>query len=349
MLLSLLGSLGWVLYNPFPLGQDGLAYDNGYGVRWENGSTPFNLSSVVWRWGASESLDTGVGLQRGITWALSPAFCPTVLAFFPEDSIGFTLTCDDLRAAIASAFNTWAMNNDMLSFDDVTDDCAVDGAVSSITGNCALAEVWIETFDNTHPDVAAGIVLPNAAAYLLPELVSRDSSPMTTTGQHLPVGLGMRRADLRLSTEVCWYLDATFCSTFNQAKGGDVRNARSERHALCRSPAAVRPLPPPYPAPIASCPSALSPSPSPPLPPFPSRPSLLLTRSRPRRQSGNSGSADSLALLVRLGFVLIAVVASLYVASVFFRGLLACCGYEAWSNPYDIARKRCVSACVTCV
>ena len=84
-----------------------------------------------------------------------------------------------------------------------------EGALNA-AGVCPFAEVWIEPTDMSEN--------PGAAAYLKPDLSDYDRTPYTTTGRVLPTGLGMRRADLRVSTTTCWYLDATFCQNFNQMK-----------------------------------------------------------------------------------------------------------------------------------
>ena len=178
----------------------------------------YDLGQRVFRWSAAATADRRSGLQGGISWALHPDFCDRMLWLFPEDgwrrggidgAFSF-LGCTDLRAAVAQAFDTWATNHPQISFFDATDDCALAGATSN--GTCAAAEVLISTSE------VVSIITDDQAAYVQPAIDDVDWTPQTTAGVTIS-GVGVRRADLTVSTRYCWYLDATFCQIFNGQKG----------------------------------------------------------------------------------------------------------------------------------
>ena len=113
---------GWVLFYPV-LHTPGLeeTYELN-GEVWVDATSSFSLDQVVLRWSLPSSAYVTDALGSGITWALHPSFCARMLPHFPEEDSSFRLflTCDALRATIASAFDTWAANHPRLNFKDVT-------------------------------------------------------------------------------------------------------------------------------------------------------------------------------------------------------------------------------------
>ena len=209
-------AVGWALYSPYEGGTTGGGYKlNGVGVPW---STPasFNLSGAVWRWGLDQDPASTLGLSGGISWAIHPDFCTEITPAFREESFLFGavtfMTCDTLRSAIGIAFSTWSANHPHLSFTDLTDACARDGGVEAESNLCLEAEVTISTTTmlGSQSDLVA-LVLPDVREQFV------DRAPYTTAGDRLLGGIGMRRAEMRLSTSLCWYLDATFCAWFHDA------------------------------------------------------------------------------------------------------------------------------------
>lgn len=201
----------WVLYSPYQAAFDGEGYFlNGAGVRWTSPDS-FDLSKPVFRWTRDADAFGGEGLGGGITWAMHPDFCDDVIPAFREERFFFNtvqfMTCDTLRHAIDVAFQTWSSNHQLINFKDVTDECAVPGAIDT-EGHCRFAEVTIAAQEMEGP-------LNDAAAFVRFDTVSVRLSPTTTAGDVVVGGLGARRAQIRFATSLCWYLDATFCSMFH--------------------------------------------------------------------------------------------------------------------------------------
>ena len=66
--------------------------------------------------------------ERAITWHWDPYLCDVLVPGFREDMLGAKLVrCDDLKAAMHRAFTTWSDNHVLLSFADVSAECATLG------------------------------------------------------------------------------------------------------------------------------------------------------------------------------------------------------------------------------
>jgi len=198
---------GWVLFSPSDAAAEGRGYslDN---TIWLNPSS-FNLSEVALLW-SQESTELSDGLAGGITWGLSPTFCTELLPQFPEknmDVLVSFLECNDIRNAVRAAFRTWSLNNPRLNFFDVTDECAEVGAI--VNGRCNASEIYITTDEK---------LSSNVAAVTRPVLSNLNLSPTLTSGVKLSAGLGLRSVTIAVSTNICWYLDATFCYNFNRLR-----------------------------------------------------------------------------------------------------------------------------------
>jgi hypothetical protein len=128
------------------------------------------------------------------------------------------LSCDDLRRAVTEALNTWALNHKVLHWEDVTSLCAQEGAIAEVDGTprCRFAEVLL------HADV--GDTGTDLAAFVMNSFSNMDRAPFTTAGVQLPWGDGLRESRMVVSTDICWYLDTTFCYNFHrwEASGADV-------------------------------------------------------------------------------------------------------------------------------
>ena len=96
----------------------------------------------------ADPLDT-TGLGGGITYAFNPELCGKLMPQFREDIAGATfITCDDIRASVFRAFNSWGANSRFFKFTDVTGECEKmgllhDGQTKQPHGGCAIAEIWI--------------------------------------------------------------------------------------------------------------------------------------------------------------------------------------------------------------
>ena len=108
---------------------------------------------------------------------------------------------------------TWSDNHPVLNFVDVSEACAEEGALSDDGKSCGAAEVFIR------PDVSDEASL-DLAAYVVNSLkrADLDKKPWSTAGVEIDPGVGLTRSDMRISTDICWYLDNTFCYNFHRWK-----------------------------------------------------------------------------------------------------------------------------------
>jgi hypothetical protein len=190
-LLSLLHSAhGWVIDTPqrgggpLPL-PPASEYDDFYfynpaggpfDQKWYNASS-YNLDNAVLRWSYPSYSFNGSGLAKGLSWALQENFCDKILRKFPEGDIlvrGVFLNCNDLNAAVTSAFATWSMNHNAIHFEDISSLCDA--------GPC-LPEISISAANTD----GAGVDL---AAFVTADFSELDYTPVTTAGQSLNPGVG---------------------------------------------------------------------------------------------------------------------------------------------------------------
>ena len=172
---------------------------------------------------------TTKGLNGGLTYAIHPQFCERMLPRFPEEDFesienifGFSfLDCDRIRKAIAEAFNTWAINHKYLHFEDVTAACW-EGCASTpeVACECPNAELLITTNDLwTAGNYDAAIKEGNFAAFVINGKLGagfEDRLPTRlTSGAVIDGDQGLQRSEMTISTELCWYLDTTFCYQFH--------------------------------------------------------------------------------------------------------------------------------------
>ncbi len=214
--LLLHAPLSWVLTSA-SISPDGInaGYYNG-ATTWTSASS-FNLSASVVRWSMPPSAFSTDALGRGLSYALHPDFCEHILPAFAEDNAGFsglsgmTVTCDDLHAAVASAFDVWSANHASLHFVDVSALCTDTSAY--VDSRCTSAELTIFS-DLSDPNPFEG---ERVAAYVRNGGGRNfNGAPFLTSGRQQVPGFGIRGSDMTVSTKLCWYLDATFCSNFHQ-------------------------------------------------------------------------------------------------------------------------------------
>ena len=179
------------------------------------GPQSFDLSRVVTRWSLPPDPYTDDELGSGISWALHPHFCDEILGLFPEENVGVNgaswlrwmnfLSCDEIRAAVARSFDTWAANHKKIYFTDVTALCT-----EAVENECAAAEVYI------YPDGAFSAE-NDLAAFVQLSHSNLNRAPHLTSGLEIPGGYGIRSAVMKVRTlDMCWYLDATFCYHFRR-------------------------------------------------------------------------------------------------------------------------------------
>ena len=165
-------------------------------------------------WDLPADVTSNEGLSAGIRYAWDPEMCNTLLPRFKEDISGFSfISCDSLRAAWARALNTWSVHHPHVSFTDVSNECnaagdATGGPVNDV--GCSIAQIWITT-QSTASGYDAAATCVNKYSY--------SSSFRHTNG--LPANTGVWKTDgsvIGFNTELCWYLDSLFCSTFHGLK-----------------------------------------------------------------------------------------------------------------------------------
>lgn len=186
------------------------------GVSGVNGSVwsspeDFPLDSAVFRWGLASGT-TCDGLGCGITWAIHPRFCLDLIQLFPErNGIVSFVTCHTLRSAVVRAMSTWEMNNQHIKFTDVSEEC---NRSFTMYDTCMDAELVIRSSDMKR----FGAETSRYAAMVVNNMTNLNHDPRSTTGRHVGGGFGLRGSTMYVSTHTCWYLDATFCYTFNQLR-----------------------------------------------------------------------------------------------------------------------------------
>jgi hypothetical protein len=171
----------------------------------------------LFRWSANLDLRKEAGLGGGITYAFDPQLCELMLPLFSEgkDLIRFYefVTCDVLKDVVVSAFRTWSANNRNIYFTDVTAICDERDlwvetgrarCTSSTCRYCPLAEVVVTLFESTPEDHTGARVQPEAVA----------SKPLGTNLE-TSAGGSFEFVNLEFGTNLCWYVDATFCSFFH--------------------------------------------------------------------------------------------------------------------------------------
>lgn len=159
--------------------------------------------ATAWLWHAPEDpFTTDEGLGGGLTYAISDDFCHGLRWSFSDDfwrGAGFFVTCPEIHAAVARAFDSWAANHKAVHFVNV----GGRGPVSAEVDVVAIASVTGEGFTR-------GAFVTH---YLWPEPGYRR-----TDGDHSPQGGRIARTVLTVNSAHCWYLDNTFCKRFHGLK-----------------------------------------------------------------------------------------------------------------------------------
>lgn len=196
-------------------------------------------STLGFLWTFPELTNDTRGLGGGITWAWDDAICPMIQPLLREDLFFFPLVrCNDLKAAMHRAFESWAANHRFISFVDVSEDCR--RRYGRVTQSCDLVEVWVTVRDPSDPTLAteAARAYPAAVSTLdfrytsgvRPWQWDRDLNRpvprpvIETTGGEIAF-TGRRENGM----DICWYLDSTFCAPFHifkQLPGMDPASVR---------------------------------------------------------------------------------------------------------------------------
>jgi len=171
----------------------------------------------LFRWSAADELRDEYGLGGGITYAFDTDFCLDMLPKFEEAKGALKLyefvTCDTVKDVVKSALSTWESNNRNIFFTDVSNICDNEDLWEDVSGEdctsttcrtCPLAEVVINIFESSPDDHSGARVQPKAIA----------NNPLGTNTERLKGG-SFSYAELQYGSNLCWYVDATFCSLFH--------------------------------------------------------------------------------------------------------------------------------------
>jgi hypothetical protein len=201
-------------------------YEDGIsGKQWASPAS-FSLNEVALRWGLPTSSIGDEALGSGLAFALHPDFCKRLLPIFPESAeylqsipgLAETfLSCTDLRDTVKRAMDTWAINHRKIYFRDVTDQCRNVTAYD----RCPAAELFIVP---DLPGSDAKTKVGDLAAFVVHNLKDVDFSPVSTAGDSIAPGIGVRESRMVIrapatQAEFCWYLDTTFCYAFHRSPG----------------------------------------------------------------------------------------------------------------------------------
>ena len=173
------------------------------------------LTQYVWTTPSGQWDEQGLG--GGLTYAWDSTLCDDLLPHFNERHVWGVefVSCKSLRAAMERAFASWEANHALVRFHDVTNMCSLDNSTPPGGTGCSLAEVWITN------NGAGGTETNDQAA----------SAQMWTFTSAYPAAFGfangqpggsaansIARVKIGFSTNICWYLDSTFCSHFHSLK-----------------------------------------------------------------------------------------------------------------------------------
>eukprot|EP00316_Scyphosphaera_apsteinii_P023363 CAMPEP_0119309582 /NCGR_PEP_ID=MMETSP1333-20130426/15845_1 /TAXON_ID=418940 /ORGANISM="Scyphosphaera apsteinii, Strain RCC1455" /LENGTH=578 /DNA_ID=CAMNT_0007313575 /DNA_START=76 /DNA_END=1812 /DNA_ORIENTATION=- len=219
-------------------------------------------AQLGWLWTLPEDVHDPRGLGGGITWAWNPALCQSLR--FKENAFGF-VGCQEIRTALARAFDKWSANNRFIKFVDVTRECELAGKLygpptddpqeetKHIHGGCPLAEIWVtkqepqninssaERQSQSEKSVAAATQYSKIVRDFRytngrrPFLNSNNSDYRKSTGQYNRQVIETYAGKLTFDTDgACWYLDSYFCSGFHRLKVqlGGPGKARKLVHGL---------------------------------------------------------------------------------------------------------------------
>ena len=181
------------------------------------------------------------GLGGGITWAWDPNLCDALLPTFKEDFFFVPfVTCPSLKSAMHRAFASWSDNSAALSFNDVTAECEKLSQTGRAEQDCPLAELWVTFIGHeASPGDLSGqadrLTTASSLSVEVTESLSDGSLPAAmaepdaTASAHFRYTNGAtptRRqvvetvsGTLSFNTDLCWYLDSTFCYQFHSVKG----------------------------------------------------------------------------------------------------------------------------------
>lgn len=206
---------GWVLFPAETLQKNGVKLDS---IESLLNHSFVERQPPLFRWTVNADMRREDGLNGGVSYAFDPEFCARMLPLFSEgnDVIRFYefVNCDLIKEVVASALRTWSANNRNVYFTDVTRICdarklwrsTAKATCTSLTcRRCALAELVVTVFDSLPGDHSGARAQPEASR-----------APPLGTNLLAEDGGSFEFVNLEFGTNLCWYVDATFCGFFHQ-------------------------------------------------------------------------------------------------------------------------------------
>ena len=118
---------------------------------------------------------------------------------------------------MATALDTWAINHKRIHFEDVSEACwqEWEGRQGAACGN---AELFLTTDIRMHEGMQ--LRYPEERYAAISEYEADHVPTVLTSGTTLQQRNGIRRSEVVLNSQLCWYLDAAFCHRFHASDGG---------------------------------------------------------------------------------------------------------------------------------
>ena len=129
--------------------------------------------SLGYLWSLPTDSQSDRGLGQSITWAWDDTLCDLLSMeedFWEMSFIG----CEEIRASMHRAFQSWSMNHKHISFTEVTEDCKKLGQLRE-----GCAEIWVTALDSSDPTYGAATSNNGTeAAQSAPSAAATSAPPM---------------------------------------------------------------------------------------------------------------------------------------------------------------------------
>lgn len=175
-----------------------------------------------------------VGLGGALVYAVDEHFCARMLPTF-KGALPF-ITCVDLQNAVERAFDSWSAHHQAVHFLDAGSERCVPSAATTearlaapspfhnrasaydeaAARGCLEPEITLEA-----PRTSAfehSFVNPDGGTRAALTAVALDGARgvLRTDGEFEPYNLRIINATIAYNSDVCWYLDGSFCSRFHE-------------------------------------------------------------------------------------------------------------------------------------
>eukprot|EP00164_Ancoracysta_twista_P007824 GFYU01011187.1.p1 GENE.GFYU01011187.1~~GFYU01011187.1.p1 ORF type:complete len:793 (-),score=270.96 GFYU01011187.1:323-2701(-) len=185
--------------------------------------TAAEAGSVRW---SNDAPDSKTGLQGGLDYAISQRFCDQMIPTFRLEIV----ECDEIKAAIASAFTTWSANHKLFKFSDKSNQCKAERLYAAdnqpVCDNLPV-EITVDVFEPDYNYKRVGDVGFNGGNWvaitvytLMQGAGNVGSQPPVRTDGVITTGASLAQTNILFNTTTCWYLDQDFCAGMFSLYGG---------------------------------------------------------------------------------------------------------------------------------